>query len=139
TLAGVKEVGLAVVAGTMTTVIVFLPIVFGRKAEITVFLTHVAVTIVVALLASLIIAQTVVPMLTARVTPPRPAKADALLPRLTDRYARALQWTLLHPWKMGGLILLVLVSMALPMKLMNTDMFPQESGRRLYLPYHIEG
>ena len=139
TLAGVKEVGLAVVAGTMTTVIVFLPIVFGRKAQITVFLTHVAVTIVVALLASLIIAQTVVPMMTARVTPPRPPKASAFLPRLTERYARALQWTIAHPWKMGGLILLTIVSMALPMKFMNTDMFPQESGRRLYLPYHIEG
>jgi HAE1 family hydrophobic/amphiphilic exporter-1 len=97
TLAGVKEVGLAVLAGTMTTVIVFLPIVFGRKGEITVFLTHVAVTIVVALIASLVIAQTIVPMLTARIAAPPPPKPGALISRLTERYARMLQWTIDHP------------------------------------------
>jgi HAE1 family hydrophobic/amphiphilic exporter-1 len=139
TLAGVKEVGLAVVAGTMTTIIVFLPIVFGRKGEITVFLTHVAVTIVVALVASLVIAQTIVPMLSARVSAPPPPKAGALIPRLTDRYVRMLEWTMGHPWKMVGLIVLTLASMAVPMKFVTFDTFPQESGRRLYMPYHIEG
>jgi HAE1 family hydrophobic/amphiphilic exporter-1 len=139
TLAGVKEVGLAVLAGTMTTIIVFLPIMFGRKGEITVFLTHVAVTIVVALVASLLIAQTIVPMLSARVVaPPKPA-ATALMSRITERYARALTWTIAHPWKMAGLILLGLCSFLVPAKLVTFDTFPQESGRRLYMPYHIEG
>jgi HAE1 family hydrophobic/amphiphilic exporter-1 len=139
TLAGVKEVGLAVLAGTMTTIIVFLPIVFGRKGEITVFLTHVAVTIVVALIASLVIAQTIVPMLSARVTAPPAPKPGALIPRLTTRYARMLEWTIAHPWKMAGLIVVTLASVAVPMKFVTFDTFPQESGRRLYLPYHIEG
>ena len=88
TLKGVREVGLAVIAGTMTTIIVFAPIVFGAQTDITIFLTHVAVTIVVALLASLLIAQTLVPMLAARVAvPPRPRKG-ALIQRLTDRRHR---------------------------------------------------
>ena len=65
TLKGVKEVGIAVVAGTLTTIIVFAPIVFGTKVDITIFLTHVAITIFVALGASLLIAQTLVPMLAA--------------------------------------------------------------------------
>jgi HAE1 family hydrophobic/amphiphilic exporter-1 len=139
TLAGVKEVGLAVLAGTMTTIIVFLPIVFGRKGEITVFLTHVAVTIVVALIASLLIAQTIVPMLCARVASPPSPKPGSLLSRLAERYERALVWTMVHPRIMAGLIVVALVSVAIPMKFVASDMFPQESGRRLYMPYHIEG
>ena len=71
TLTGVREVGLAVIAGTMTTIIVFAPIVFGEKTDIAIFLTHVAVTIFVALIASLLIAQTLVPMLASRVSPCR--------------------------------------------------------------------
>ena len=55
TMAGVREVGLAVIAGTATTIIVFVPIIFGADTDITIFLTHVAVTIIVALLASLLI------------------------------------------------------------------------------------
>ena len=90
TLKGVREVGLAVIAGTATTIIVFAPIIFGTKADIMVFLTHVAITIIVALLASLLIAQTLVPMLAERVTvPPRqsppPAQARcAKLPALRE-------------------------------------------------------
>ncbi len=45
-------------AGTLSTVIVFLPIIFGEKSEIAIFMVHVAVPIVVAMLASLLVAQT---------------------------------------------------------------------------------
>ncbi len=78
TLAGVKEVGMAVIAGTMTTIIVFVPIMFGAKTDISVFMTHVGITIIVALLASLLIAQTLVPMLAARVPPPPQPKLARL-------------------------------------------------------------
>jgi|TARA_B110000116_G_scaffold220201_1_gene198284 HAE1 family hydrophobic/amphiphilic exporter-1 len=67
TLRGVKEVGIAIIAGTLTTIIVFVPIMFGAQTDISVFMTHVGVTIIVALLASLFIAQTLVPMLAARI------------------------------------------------------------------------
>ena len=141
TLAGVNEVGLAVIAGTMTTIIVFVPIMFGTKTDISVFMTHVAITIIVALLASLLIAQTLVPMLTARIKPPPPPKEGAFMARLTKRYAKSLGWSLRHPfWTSVGIGLTLLIGM-LPMMLdlVKFDMFPQESGRRLFLPYHIEG
>ncbi|MFQ5610011.1 MAG: efflux RND transporter permease subunit, partial [Woeseiaceae bacterium] len=141
TLKGVHEVGLAVIAGTMTTIVVFAPIIFGTKADITVFLTHVAVTIIVALLASLLIAQTLVPMLAARVRiPPRP-KEGALMDRLTKRYMRMLGWELEHPWKTFGGIVLICIVGILPniLQLVKFDMFPQDVGRRLFMPYHVEG
>ncbi|MEX2257586.1 MAG: efflux RND transporter permease subunit [Woeseia sp.] len=141
TYKGVKEVGMAVIAGTATTIIVFLPIMFGTKTDITVFLTHVAVTIIVALLASLLIAQTLVPMLAARITAPPTPKEGALISRLSGRYVRSLKWILVHPWKTFGGILLVCVIGVMPLvlQLVKFDAFPQDSGRRLYMPYHIEG
>ncbi len=42
TLAGVREVGIATLAGTATSVVVFLPILFGERNQMTIFLTHVA-------------------------------------------------------------------------------------------------
>ncbi|MFQ5548509.1 MAG: efflux RND transporter permease subunit [Woeseia sp.] len=141
TMWGVEEVGLAVIAGTATTIIVFVPIMFGTKTDISVFMTHVAVTIIVALLASLFIAQTLVPMLAARVPPPPEPKSKAWIGRLTRRYVLSLKWILVHPWKTFGGIVLICVIGVLPLalKLVKFDAFPQESGRRLFMPYYIEG
>ena len=141
TLKGVHEVGLAIIAGTATTIVVFAPIIFGIKVDISVFLTHVAVTIIVALLASLLIAQTLVPMLAARVSVPPQPKKGALMDRLTQSYTRILDWELKHPFKAAGGIVLICIIGILPMalELVKVDMFPQDVGRRLFLPYHIEG
>lgn len=139
TIAGVREVGLAVVAGTATSIIVFVPIMFGTKTDITIFLTHVAVTIVVALLASLVLAQTLVPMLAARLDPPDPSREGKLMPRVTNAYTRALAWVLHHRWKTALLVVATFASVAVPMKFIKFDAFPQEAGRRLFLPYHVEG
>ena len=141
TLAGVREVGLAVIAGTMTTIIVFAPIVFGEKTDIAIFLTHVAVTIFVALIASLLIAQTLVPMLASRIAVPRQPKSGAVLSRLTERYVRGLGWVIARPWKTAaGILVICAIGVApIPLKLVNFDPFPQEDSRRLWMPYHIEG
>ena len=141
TIDGVSEVGLAVIAGTATTIIVFAPIIFGAQIDITIFLTHVAITIIVALLASLLIAQTLVPMLAARVAVPPQPKTGAWIMRLTDRYVRGLEWILNHRWWTALGIFLICVIGVLPMalQLVKFDMFPQDVGRRLFMPYHIEG
>ena len=141
TLKGVQEVGMAVIAGTATTVIVFAPMIFGTKTDIMVFLTHVAVTIIVALLASLLIAQTLVPMLAERVAvPPRP-KTSGAMAGLTRRYERALSFVVSRPWwaALGIFLTCVIGVLPLALDLVKFDAFPQDVGRRLYMPYHIEG
>ncbi|MEH7388449.1 efflux RND transporter permease subunit [Bacillus sp. JJ1521] len=62
---GTKEVGTAIIASTLTTVAVFLPVVFitGLIGEL---FTEFALTIAFSLFASLIVALTVVPMLASR-------------------------------------------------------------------------
>ncbi len=141
TLMGVKEVGLAVIAGTATTIVIFVPFIFGTKADITVLLTHVAITIIVALIASLLIAQTLVPMMAARLPAPRPPDAGALMPRLTRWYTRGLEWTIFHPWwtTLGVIAISIVGALPLILQLVVFDSFPQDTGRRLFLDYHIEG
>jgi HAE1 family hydrophobic/amphiphilic exporter-1 len=141
TLAGVKEVGLATLAGTFSMIIVFLPLVFGEKNQMSIFLVHVAVPIVVAMLASLVIAQTLLPMLAARMSPPPEISGRSWFGRLQDRYARALDWAMSHRKTMGLVTLLIVLSPVplFALKLAKVDPFPQEASRFLFLSYHIEG
>jgi HAE1 family hydrophobic/amphiphilic exporter-1 len=141
TIAGVREVGVATLAGTFSTIIVFLPLVFGEKNQMSLFLVHVAVPIVVAMLASLVVAQTLIPMLAARMAPPPPVGAASLFGRLQERYTRTLAWAMDHPKTMALATLLLLLSPAplFVFKLAKVDPFPQEASRTLFLVYHIEG
>ncbi|HEY7378671.1 MAG TPA: efflux RND transporter permease subunit [Steroidobacteraceae bacterium] len=139
TLSGVRDVGIAVTAGTASSVAVFLPLMFGERTEATIFLKHIAIPIVVAMVASLIVAQTLIPMLTARFPVPPPIGAGTLLGRLRERYARALGWTLEHKWITAGGIVLILASAILPASQMKSDMFPPDAGRDLVMEYHIDG
>jgi len=138
TIMGVREVGLAVVAGTATSIIVFVPILWGTQTDITVFLTHVAISIVVAMIASLVIAQTLVPMLASRIPPPPPTTSGTRMGRLIERYVGALEWTLSRRWKTAGVIVLTLASIAIPIKLVKFDTFPQEAGRKLFMQFNLE-
>ena len=141
TISGVKEVGLAVIAGTATTIIVFAPMIVGTKTDLSIFLAHVAITIMVALIASLFIAQTLVPMLASRIAVPPQPKAGAWMSRLTVRYVAGLKWILGHQWWTALGIVLVCIIGVLPLvlQLVKFDMFPQDVGRRLFMPYHVEG
>ena len=141
TLAGVKEVGVATLAGTFSMIIVFLPLVFGERNQMSIFLVHVAVPIIVAMLASLVIAQTLLPMLAARMSPPPPVKDGSWFSRLQDRYERALNWALTHR-KWMALITVLIVLSPVPLfalKLTKVDPFPQEASRVLLINYHLEG
>ncbi|MEM7081853.1 MAG: efflux RND transporter permease subunit [Pseudomonadota bacterium] len=134
----VNQVGLAVIAGTFTSISVFLPIIFGEKNQLTIFLTHVAMSITVAMLASLLISQTLVPMLASRVQIPKAKPASSAMNRLTGWYGRTLTRVLDHRWKMLLVTLLLLGSGAIAQKLVTIDMFPQEAKRSLFLPYYLK-
>lgn len=141
TLNGVKEVGIATLAGTFSTIIVFLPMVFGEQNQMSLFLVHVAIPIVVAMLASLLVAQTLIPMLAARMSPPPPVAPGSLFARMQDRYERRLAWSLDHPKTMGLIAVLILLSPVplFALKIAKVDPFPQAASRTLTLPYHIQG
>ena len=62
---GAKEVGMAITASTLTTVAVFLPIVFMEGITSTIF-KEMALTVTISLFASLLVALTLVPMLSSK-------------------------------------------------------------------------
>jgi hydrophobic/amphiphilic exporter-1 (mainly G- bacteria), HAE1 family len=139
TLLGVREVALAISAGTLTTIIVFLPNIFGAQNEVTVFLSHVAYTITIALIASLLIAQTLIPLLTLKAPPPRPVANSSWLGRLTGLYAGLLGWALRWRWTASALIVALLLSVVVPMGQVSSNMFDEAESERLMLRYNVNG
>lgn len=137
TVRGTRAVALAVAAGTLTSAAVFLPNIFGEQNQISIFMSHVAIAIVVSLAISLIMAQTVIPLIASRLKPTE-QKQSPLLNRLRNRYVRILEWTLIHRWKSGLLILLTFLSIGIPASLVETDMFPNEQTRSLFLQYNLD-
>jgi HAE1 family hydrophobic/amphiphilic exporter-1 len=135
---GAQEVSLAVTAGTLATIIVFLPNVFGVQTDITVFLKHVAIAIVVSLVASLFISLTMMPMLSARIKAPKPSKRKTQVERISERYARLLGWSLAHRWTMIGVIFLVVVTAALPIALVKKDS-GDSNPTQLSMDYNFNG
>lgn len=63
---GASEVALAIVAATSTTAVVFLPVFYMQKGQMSVFTQQFAVPVTVALGASLVIALTVIPLAVSR-------------------------------------------------------------------------
>ncbi len=137
TLLGTRDVALAISAGTLTTIIVFLPNIFGAQNEVTVFLSHVAYTITIALLVSLLLAQTVLPLLTLRLGPPPRVAEAGLLPRLTRGYARLLTAALRRRWTTAAVVMILLLSVIVPMGMVPANMFADAESDRLMLRYHV--
>ena len=97
---GSEEVGSAITASTMTTLAVFLPVIFlGGFAAV--FFGQMALVVTSALLCSLFVALTLVPVLgsvmLARATPDpgrRKNPVRCLLDWVEDRYTRSVDWVL---------------------------------------------
>lgn len=137
---GVGMVAMAVTAGTFTSAIVFLPNIFGEQNQISIFMTHVAVAICISLLASLVIARTVIPLLASRLMPPPSGKKTRFIDGLKNRYSRFLGWTLRHRWKSAFMLLGFIIVGVAPMalQLVETDMFPADDQRRLFMRYNLD-
>jgi HAE1 family hydrophobic/amphiphilic exporter-1 len=136
---GVKEVALAITAGTATTAIVFLPNIVSADNEISIYLKHVGLTICIALGVSLLLAQTIVPLLASKIKPPEKKAKTTVIDKLLGSYVRALGWTQRHRKASVGIIILVLLSILVPGKFVKMNMFGEPEDRRLRLHYHING
>ncbi len=112
---GADEVATAVVASTLTTVIVFAPIVFGSENdEIFVWLSSVGITIAVSIVFSLIVSLTFIPFLSSRLRKPREVSESRFFAAVEKRYVRTLRWTTFrHPrWTLGIVTATLLLTVA---------------------------
>ncbi len=65
--AGASEVGLAITTATMTTIVVFIPVLYMESGEMSIYMKEFAAPVSVALLTSLILSQTVIPLAASRI------------------------------------------------------------------------
>lgn len=137
TARGVRRVSLAVVAGTATTAIVFLPNIVGQKMELTIFLEHVAIAICLCLAVSLLMALTLIPLLTTYLTmqPAQQHQAGAV----ERGYRKALSWVMYHPRWSALFAVLLLVSIAIPMGAVSSGDEDNEDRDRVFLNYNVQG
>lgn len=141
-LVGTRNVAIALSAGTLCHCIVFVPNLFGERNMLSIFMSQIAVTISVSLLASWLVAVSLIPMLSARMkTPPMVRDDRGLIPRLQRRYARFLRWTLEHRGlSLLGIALIVLVSLAPAFSVVqNTNMFGGDDGDEANIFYQWNG
>jgi len=132
TLKGTHDVGRAVVSATLTTIIVFAPVVLGARSEITIWLKEVGLTISVTLIFSLLVSLTLIPVLTSHMLKggKQSVARNALVERWGNFYGRVLNWTAIkHPWITGipivGAVLAVTVGLV-----MVSDFEPEFIGER---------
>ena len=139
-LVGTRNVAIALSAGTLCHCIVFVPNLFGDRNMLSIFMSQIAITISVSLLASWLVAVSLIPMLSARMkTPPLVRDNRGLIPRLQVRYAAFLRWTLEHRGKsILGILLIVLLSI-IPATQMKTNMFGGEEGGEANIFYQWNG
>lgn len=138
---GTRNVAIALSAGTLCHCIVFVPNLLGETNNISIFMTQLAITISVSLLASWLVAVSLIPMMSARMkTPPAVARPDGLIPRLQQRYARVLRWSLQHRgWTLVGIGVLAAVSLVPPTQ-MKFDMFGSgDGGKEINIYYQWRG
>ncbi len=137
---GTRNVAIALSAGTLCHCIVFVPNLFGETNNISIFMAQIAITISVSLLASWLVAVSLIPMLSARMATPKLLHSQTgVIARLQRHYARLLDWSLRHRgWSLLGIVLVVLVSLV-PMKLTKVDMFGGGGGKDVFIGYMWKG
>ncbi|MDI9892707.1 efflux RND transporter permease subunit [Microbacterium sp. IEGM 1404] len=138
----VREVAAAITASTITSVAVFLPIAFVGDVTGELFRPF-ALTVTIAMAASLLVSLTIVPVLAswflkpgkvvrdAEGNPVDPESPTAPPSRLQKAYVPILSWTLRHSWVTLGLALLVLAGTVASVPLLKTD-FLGDSGQNTF-------
>ncbi|MDR6749098.1 HAE1 family hydrophobic/amphiphilic exporter-1 [Bacillus pumilus] len=137
-----KEMFIPIMSSTIVTIAVFLPLalVGGMIGEL--FIPF-ALTIVFALMASLLVAITIVPMMAhslfkknlygtaKKVKEHKPSK-------LAGGYRRVLNWTLNHKWITSGIAIFMLVGSLFLAPLVGVSFLPQEAEKTAMVTYTPE-
>ena len=114
---GTREIALAVLATTLSLVVIFLPLAF-MKGRTGMFFSSYGVTVAFAILVSLFVSFTLTPMLAARFLRRSSGEAERLkkahggpwMRWIGDRYLGVLRWSLRHRWVIMALSLACVAS-----------------------------
>jgi len=137
---GVSEVMVPVIAGTVTSICVFLPIVFGAEDMISLYMMHVAASIVSALIISLFLSITVVPLILSKIKSKPQKTQDGWFDKLKEKYASTLKFSLNHRWfTVMFLIVIVGIGLFAQSQMKREDGFDRGGTRVIWMRYNIDG
>ena len=129
---GAGGVGTAVIASTLTTLSVFVPILFVEGFAGMLF-EDMALTICFALAVSLVVALSFVPLAASRFLAGATRRSEGVTRRfavLVEGYGRALAWTLGNRWKVvAGLVVALVLSAGLAGTVRTELMASQDNGQ----------
>jgi len=134
---GAGEVSLAVTMATLTTVVVFLPLILmSDDVEFSFFMLRIGLPVIVGLLASLFIALIFIPLAALRLASSREKPELRMIARGRRLYVRWLEWVLGHRVDTVILVIVAMATIQIPMQGMKkTDR--QERRNDLYLAFDM--
>ncbi|HEV7733416.1 MAG TPA: efflux RND transporter permease subunit [Candidatus Binatia bacterium] len=138
---GTAEIALAVLATTLSLVIIFLPVAFmaGRVGR---FFHSFGITTAVAIMVSLFISFTLTPALSARMLRRRgdaQAHGGRLYRRLESVYERLLGWSLRHRWVIVVTSLLIVATTVPLIGMVGKTFLPQDDQSELEISIRAPG
>jgi len=133
---GTKEIGLAVLATTLSLVAIFAPVGF-MSGMVGRFLKSFGLTMAFAVIVSLLVSFTLTPTMCARWLKVKPREEDesrhvhdskhSVIFGPIDRvYTRMLEWSMAHRWVIATLAVLVLFSSVPIFRIVNVNFTPQD-------------
>lgn len=134
---GAKQISGSVFASTLTTVCVFLPIVFTDGITKQLF-SDMGLTIAYSLLASLIVALTLVPALSSTMLKNKTHKQSRYHDKFRDAYGHALSFSLKHKWIVfAGVSLLLVLSIVCALT-MGTEFIPDSDFSEIMVTVSVD-
>ncbi|MCW3490662.1 efflux RND transporter permease subunit [Dethiobacter alkaliphilus] len=121
---GARQVGGAIFASTLTTVCVFLPIVFTHGISREIF-SDMGLTIAYSLLASLVVALTVVPSMASTVMKSTNEKKHRWFDALVNKYERVLDFSLRYKFVVLILVVFLFGLSVYGVTIMGTSFMPE--------------
>ncbi len=139
-VSGAAEVSGAIVASTVTTLVVFVPVIF-LSGLVSVLYTEMAMVVSFALLFSLAAALTLIPMLAARWLPERSdgEQGTAMWPwmaPLEDWYGRVASKSLDHPWWVIAVVIAAMVASWQLFDELDRELMPQSDQSEVSISVH---
>jgi HAE1 family hydrophobic/amphiphilic exporter-1 len=134
---GARQVALAVLAATATTIIVWSWLFIIEPNQLKIYIGAVAAVICISVVCSLLISLTFIPLSSARFVSQKPIPPGFFIRRLVPRYRAVLAWTLKHRLVTLLALFALASSAAIPIALIEKTGEPKVQQREVLIFYQI--
>ncbi|MEE3260164.1 MAG: efflux RND transporter permease subunit, partial [Candidatus Latescibacterota bacterium] len=135
---GAGEVGLAVTMATLTTVVVFLPLILmSDEPEFSFWMLRIGLPVIVGLVASLLIALIFIPLAALKLATSKEKAEPGMIVWFRKRYLRSLGWVLRNRLDAFVIALVVFASIQIPLEGMKRTDKQERNQTRMDLAFEM--